>query len=200
MPEEIKPREPAAEPAASPKPASARGPYLLAGVLAVLLVGAVVWKFSAVRNVEERAVAERTEIVEQTRKALADQTGYFLRLTAKPLVWAIRREMLRNNLEQVDEYLVQLVKEPAIKQVLIAGPDGTVLLATDKKLEEHPMTEVRPELNLEIETTTIVEDVDGGLLVLSPIMGLDARIATLFLVYAPETVDIEGRKDGPKAP
>lgn len=191
---------PGTVPAAPPVPASGRGPYLLAGALALLLVGAVIWKYSAVRHVEERAAAEKTQIVERTRKVIEDQTGYFLRLTMKPFVWAIRKEMLRENYEQVNEYLVQFVKEPRVRLVLVIDAGGKVVAATDKKLEGLPIAETRPGILLDGEDTTITKEPGGDLLVLTPVMGLSSRLGSLLLIYAPETVDFTGPQGAPKAP
>lgn len=196
--EETNPNEPIRV-TSPPKPPSARGPYLAVGVLAILLVGVVAWKYSSVRRVEEKAATERTELVERSRKVLADQTGYFLRLTAKPFVWAIRKEMLRENYEQVNEYLVQFVKEPRVRQVLVTNAAGTIVAATDKKLEDRPVGEIRPGIVLDNEDTTIAPDPDGALVVLTPVMGLSSRLGSLLFVYAPETIDTAGPQGGPGA-
>lgn len=197
-------REPAAPAPPPPAPAggSRKAAYLayLAGALAILLAGTLAWKFSSVRHVEERAAAERTEIVERARVALADQTAYFLRLVAKPLAWAVRKELLRENHEQVNEYLAQFVREPRVRQVLVADPDGVVVAATDKKLEGQPLAESHPGLTLDADETTIAETGAGELLVVAPVMGLDSRLGTLLVVYTPETAALEAREEDRKAP
>ncbi len=170
------------------------------GALAILLIGVIAWKYSSVRRVEEKAAIEKTELVDRTRKALSDQTGYFLKLISKPFVWAIRKEMLRENYEQVNEYIVQFVKEPRVRQVLVTDAAGTVVAATDKKFEGRPIAELRPGIAMDNEDTMVTADPAGDLLVLTPVMGLNSRLGSLLLVYTPETIDSAGPQGGPGAP
>jgi hypothetical protein len=96
----------------------------------------------AVRGVEQRMEAQRVELTTARQQALESQARSMLRLTGRPLAWAVRAEMLRNNLEQVDDYFDDFVREPGIVGVVLIGKEGTVLLATNRKLVGQPARDV----------------------------------------------------------
>jgi hypothetical protein len=58
------------------------------------------------------------------------------------LTWAVRSEMTRDNLEQVNTYFIQLIKEPSMESIqLINHSTGEVLLSTNKKDEGKIITD-----------------------------------------------------------
>lgn len=82
------------------------------GVLLVLLFITYLWKTIAVKNVQKQMETRQIQLIEKSQQVITEKTRYFLRLTTTPFVWAIRKEMLRENYEQINEYLNQFVKEP----------------------------------------------------------------------------------------
>ncbi|HZV47588.1 MAG TPA: hypothetical protein VFG06_09630 [Thermodesulfovibrionales bacterium] len=122
---------------------------------------------------------------------MTEKTRYFLRLTTTTFVWAIRKEMLRENYEQINEYLNQFVKEPHIKQVLVVKSDGTVAVATDKKLEGVAISSLYPNELIEKNEIEITDDQNGNMLILSPIMGFNKKLGMFLMVYEPGKITIE---------
>ncbi len=161
------------------------------GILVVLVFIMYIWKINAVKNVQERMEAKQIQIIEKSQQVMTEKTRYFLRLTTTTFVWAIRKEMLRENYEQINEYLNQFVKEPQIKQILVVKSDGTVAVATDKKLEGVAFSSLYPVELLEKDEIEIMDDQNGNILILSPIMGLNKKLGMLFMVYEPEKITIE---------
>lgn len=131
-----------------------------------------IWKINAVKNVQERMEAKQIQIIERSQQVMTEKTSYFLRLTTTTFVWAIRKEMLRENYEQINEYLNQFVKEPHIKQILVVKSDRTVAVATDKKLEGVAISSLYPTELIEKNEIEITDDQNGNILIFFPIMGL----------------------------
>lgn len=191
----------ATEDKASPAPPKApRGPlavprpllYAAGGIfvgLILLVLGMYVWKTMAVRGVEQRMEAQRVELTTARQQALESQGRDMLRLTGRPLAWAVRAEMLRNNLEQVDDYFNDFVREPGIVGVVLIGKEGTVLLATNRKLVGQPAQDVVSKAVMEATGVT-VEESEGVQRLAVPVMSFNERLAVLAVDYMPAVGEV----------
>lgn len=159
--------------------------YIIAA-LAVLLIGMYAWKAIAIKNIQKANESQRLQLVEKHQQDVTEKTRYFLNLTTTPFVWAIRKEMLKENYEQINEYLIQFVKNPRIKQIIVVKSDGTVAVSTDKKLEGAPFSSLYPQEFLEKTESAVSNDDQGNILIISPIMGFDKNLGTFLMVYQPE--------------
>jgi Tfp pilus assembly protein PilV len=162
--------------------AAARGKALKVVVIValVLLAGLWAWKAIQVRNVRKEA-EEETQRVRQTAVNMITETrAGHLKLLAKPFVWAIRSEMLRGNMEGVNLYLQDMVRERNFQRIQVADTRGVVVASTDKKTEGKPLTGSAPTAD-----STLVHKVgDSAWTVTSPIMGFNSRLGTLVIDYA----------------
>jgi hypothetical protein len=161
------------------------------GALGALVVVMLFWKVFAVQGVEKKMRAQQADVVEKSQKIISEQTSHFLRMTTVPLVWAVRKEMLQDNYGQINEYATSFVRERNIQQILLVKADGVIAVATDKKVEGSPASSLYPAQTFEKNDIDIVEDKDGNLQVAAPVMGLNARIGTLVLIYKPEKVGFD---------
>lgn len=152
-------------------------------LLIVALTGTYVWKNMAVA----RAKADLTQRAEQI---ISEQNKTYLQLVAVPLVWAVRSEMIRDNYDQVNQYLEQFIKEKNMKELVVARPDGKVVAATNKKLEGAAITDSFPAEVLQVDTTTLTTRDNGEIMVVSPVMGLSEKVGVMVLVYRPVTLGL----------
>jgi hypothetical protein len=159
-------------------------------ILAALLVCMFVWKDIAVRNRERTMEAQRAKLLEKAQQAITSKTRDLLRLTTIPLAWAVRREMINENYGQINEYLNKFVKEPGIRQILVVKSDGTIAVSTDKKMEGAPLSSLFPQELIEQKEISISDDGKGNIRAVTPIMGLDARLGLLIMIYEPERINI----------
>jgi C4-dicarboxylate-specific signal transduction histidine kinase len=153
-------------------------------ILVLAVAGTYAWKNVAV----DRATAQVTE---DATRIMTDQNRTLLRLAVVPLVWAVRSEMIRNNYDQINQYLVQFVKEKNMREIVVARPDGTVVVATNKKLEGKPVTSAFPPSVLQENALTVRSTETGDLLVVAPVMGLSDKVGILILVYAPPALTLK---------
>lgn len=161
------------------------------GVLVALVFAMYLWKTIAVKNVQKQMEDRQVQLIEKSHQVITEKTRYFLRLTTTTFVWAIRKEMLRENYEQINEYLNQLVKEPQIKQILVVKADGIIAVSTDKKVEGAAFSSLYPNELMEKNEIVITDDKNGDMLVIAPIMGLSKKIGMFFMVYEPEKFNID---------
>ena len=161
--------------------------YLAGSIITVLLLvvgGTYAWKEWVVRGLEGRFAAERNQLSTTQRQALDVQARDLLRLAARPLAWAVRAELLRGNVGQVDDYFREFVRERGVNSVLLVGPDGKILLATNRKLETQAADGAVSKTILEAPDVTF--DEAGGVLRLGvPVMGFDRRLGLLVIDYNP---------------
>jgi hypothetical protein len=170
--------------------------------LLLLLVAALIfaWKQVALDRMESRFEEEKQQLAEQYetgKSTLMRQAGAALsknseaahRLFGNALAWAIRGELIRNNLDQIDQYFSELVKVERIHLVALASQEGKVLVASDKKLQNAEFGQIFPAELLNETQVSIHPQGEDRLLVL-PVMGLNTRLGTAVLRYTPETLSL----------
>jgi len=165
--------------------------YYVAVVLAVLSLGLFLWKMVAVSSIRSEMRAEQQASAEQCQKKLNVNTHALLRLTTIPLVWSIRQEMLRDNHDQINEYIVSLVKQPGIKQIIVAKRDGTIAFASDRKMEGQAIGAFLSPEDVNKGEIALSDQPTGDIRVVAPIMGLNARIGMIMVVYSPSNSVLE---------
>lgn len=145
------------------------------------------WKLIAVSKVEsdmaKKLENERVVIIQQAREYADQQYIKEEERFGQVLSWAVRGELIRNNIEQIDQYLSEIVKMKDTERVVLIGDDGQLLVSTDKRLEEAKGVEIFPKEILNLQKITIKSDVDGKKILVVPVMGLNKKIATVIVSY-----------------
>jgi hypothetical protein len=158
-----------------------------AAVLIGLMVIVIAWKFIAVSKVEsdmnKKLENERVLITQQAREYADLQYTREEERFGQVLSWAVRGELIRNNIDQIDQYLSEIVKMKDTERVVLINDDGQLLVSTDKRLEEAKGTEIFPKEILNLQKITVKSDVDNKKLLVIPVMGLNKKIATVVVSY-----------------
>ncbi|WP_292993590.1 hypothetical protein [Nitrosomonas sp.] len=156
---------------------------MLVGVIVVILV----WKTIAVSKVEsdmaKKLEGERVLITQQAREYADQQYTKEEERFGQVLSWAVRGELIRHNIDQIDQYLSEIVKMKDTERVVLIGDDGQLLVSTDKRLEETKGVELFPKEILNLQKVTVKSDVDGKKILVVPVMGLNKKIATVVVSY-----------------
>ena len=167
---------------------------IMLGLVAALIVvaaGMFVWKSAAVSAVESK-LAEvqaqqaqaRADLIAQARELDARQDAESLKRFSTPLAWAIRRELMASNLDQVDQYLTQLVQMNGFQAAVLASPDDKILVASDRKKLAEPFSSIYPAQYLQAKDVQVESAANGSLRAIIPIMGLNQQLGTLVVEYA----------------
>jgi hypothetical protein len=127
---------------------------------------------------------QRTEMAAQQQEALDAQSRDMLHLTAPPLAWAVRGEMMRENLSQVDDYFREFVREEGVLSIFLIDKENKVVLATNRKLETQPADQVVSQAIQDAESV-LIEKLDSTLRMGVPIMSFNEKIGVLVLDYEP---------------
>jgi len=163
-------------------------PLIVVAVIGVVVALAIIgWlavsKDRAVKQAEENAAGQRAELVRQAEAQHADTVKQSLIRFGTPLAWAIRREMMANNLDQVDQYVSDLVKMEGIEQVTLAQADGAIVVASDRKNIGTTLDGLYAERYMRAEQIEADETAPGRWLLVLPVMGLNARLGTAVIEY-----------------
>jgi hypothetical protein len=164
--------------------AAARGKALKVVVIValVLIAGLWIWKAIEVNGVRKEAEQEKERVRQTAVNLITATRAEHLELLAKPFVWAVRSEMLRGNIEGVNLYLQDMVKEKNFQRIQVADAQGVVVASTDKKTEGKPIGEGGGSLST--DSTTVHHVGDSTWIISSPIMGFNNRLGTLVIDYA----------------
>jgi hypothetical protein len=142
--------------------------------LFLLALGIFLWAVTKMYMMERHFSSEKEQLA-QAYDSLAIRG---MELTAKTFSWAIRGELIRENQEQVNEFFLNFIKTPNMRKVqLIDAPSAKVLISTNKKEEG---TNVSEPAILEAEST-IHQTNDSIIKIITPVMGLDRKIAILVI-------------------
>lgn len=172
----------------------ARVPLWLALALVVILLAVLGWQRVAMHRADARLAAERQTLNSQfqaDRSALVTELKTRVETNADEtkrqfgiaLAWAVRGEMIRNNLDQVDQFFSEIVKLPHTDRVLLADSSGKVRVSTDRRyLGVELSTLVPVEATLPDEVAVRAGPDETRLLVI-PVMGLNSRIGTVVVSY-----------------
>lgn len=172
--------------------------YRLPAIAAVIGVAVAGWLFIskdlAVRQAEETAAAQRADLVKQieaqkaetAKQAATQQTETVkksLTMFGVPLAWAIRREMMADNLDQIDQYVTDLLRLEGFERVMVAKADGTIAVASDRKHLGAAFGSLYDERYLAAEQIAVEETAPGKWLLIVPLMGLNTRLGTAAVDY-----------------
>ncbi len=165
-------------------------------LLLLLALGIVAaWAAFAISGAERRLTQERQQFEQkleadtsalrrEAQETVARQTQEMQLLFGTALAWSVRSAMLRNNLDEIDQYFGELVKNPRIALVLLADVDGKVLRTTDRKYLDGQFSTHFPEEFLKVENVVVRSGEGERIRLVLPIQGLTARLGTVLLVYA----------------
>jgi hypothetical protein len=151
-------------------------------ILILLALGIYIWKELAIQDLEMEMEDQRTAMSEERLEALEARTRAMLELTALPLAWAVRGEMMRGNLQQIDEYFRDFVKEAGVESIFLIGRENTVVLATNRKLETQPADQVVSQRIQEAESA-LIEKSDSAMRLGVPIMSFNEKMGILVMDY-----------------
>lgn len=170
--------------------------YRLLIIVAAVGIAIIGWlavsKGMAVKNAEEAAATQRAEIVKKAEARHAETVKQSLTMFSVPLGWSIRREMMADNMDQVDQYVTDLVKQKGFERMVVAKADGSVAVASDRKNLGSPFGSLYAEHYLTADQISVEETSPGKWLVIVPILGLNARLGTLAIEYqAPPSTLVE---------
>lgn len=158
-------------------------------VLVILLPFSVYWFMDLqTEKINVRHQVAMDSLKARTSKIIQEKDRINLQTVARVFSWAVRAELMRNNMEQLNQIMVELVKTQGYRQVVLLSETGAVVLSTDKKYEGREYTANfysqiagSDQVQLNVMKT-------GDLLVSAPVYGFDKRLGSVVISYTPEKI------------
>ncbi len=164
---------------------------LTIGTALVLILTIWIGKNIEIKNIKSKAETDYQTLKKQAIKSIVSAKEEQLKLLVKPYVWAVRTEMMKGNINQVNLYALDLIKEKDFLRIAIANDSGIIVSSTDKKDERKSFTFIGKAAVLTNDNTFVENSGDSVLTVVSPIMGFNSRLGTLFIKYAITLPDLK---------
>lgn len=164
---------------------------LTIGIALILILTIWIGKDIEIKNIKSKAETDYQTLKKQAIKSIVSAKEEQLKLLVKPYVWAVRTEMMKGNINQVNLYALDLIKEKDFLRIAIANDSGIIVSSTDKKDEGKSFTFIGKAAVLTNDNTFVENSGDSVLTVVSPIMGFNSRLGTLFIKYAITLPDLK---------
>jgi len=148
----------------------------LSNIMVIIII--ILWAVLKLNSMEKRAVLEKEQLAELYETKLDSLNIASMEITGKVFSWAVRSEMTRENMEQVDQYFNNFIKLPNIKKVQLIDPETSqIILSTDKK-DEGSVIENTLILQAERTYHLVTEE---GIKIISPVMGVSSKIGVIVI-------------------
>ncbi len=155
------------------------------------------WRRISLRRASGAARRAEKDLVARLQQDLDLAAEQSLDLAAVTTEWAVRAEMVRDDVEDIQEYMQRLVKRPHIRRALVASSDGTVIASGDRAERGESLARLVPELPVESAGIQKVAGAGEGRLVVVPVMGLESRLGTLVLEIEQAVLRVEETRTAP---
>jgi len=151
---------------------------LLSVVLALLLIVVAIWFLIKVSVDAKRFENEKTQLITLYETQMDSLQVKHIEFASTVFSWSVRSELMRNNVENLNQLLTVFVKESGADLVQLVNPENKlILLSSDKKFEG---TTYDQNLDFEIENTVVLEQ-DGKVIIVTPVMGFNSTIGILIV-------------------
>lgn len=135
--------------------------------LLLLLLVAIIW-----------ALINNFTLKRSFTKEKQNLTSKYVNETSRVFSWAIRSELLRDNRDQVNQFFMSLVKEPGYKTIQLVDVNSSKIIISTNKKDEGTSVSDTTILN----ANTVRSNLEDGIIrSITPVMGLNSRIAILVI-------------------
>lgn len=158
---------------------------LISIIVALVLIAVIwIWKNTEIGNIRKASEKDRQTLKEQAILKIVQSQEQHLKALAKAYVWAVRTEMMRGNINQLNLFAIEMIKEKHFQIISIANDKDIIISSTNKKEEGQPFSTITKLDAVSGDSTKINNTGDSILTMTSPIMGFNNRLGTLFIKYA----------------
>lgn len=147
-------------------------------VTALIFIIVILLAYFLIRiSVMENDYENKITTMEKTHKIQIDSLKISgLNQTVKVFSWAVRSEMMRNNLEEVNNLFLAFVQEKGIRMIDLIDPESSkIILSTDKK---NQGTQVTNSAFLNVTEQSVIKSEEKTYIV-SPVMGINKMTGIL---------------------
>lgn len=160
-------------------------------ILILAIAGVYIWKSFEIRGLEKKMDEQKVTLTKKSQNILDSKSKELLESIVLTLSWAVQKEMVIENFELINKYLIELVKKPGMKLIFLSTPEGKIVVSTDKSFEGKDAILIIPQELMNIDSIRVDEDINENIRVVSPIFNLNQKIGVLVLLYSKEKVNLD---------
>ena len=153
--------------------------FLLITIL--LIIALLVGGIFLTRYEGEQSLKELAELAESRSVVIQRQD---VQLFALPLAWSVRKELMRANYEQIDEYFNEMIRQKGFGVIMLVDPSGMIRISTDRKLQGSSFSLSYPGMKLGASVPVSYAMPERKSMFVVPVMGLNERIGTIAFIYS----------------
>lgn len=145
-------------------------------VLAIALIIIFIWFSIKIKTNDNNFKDEKTQLISKYKTERDSLQIKHLEFASTVFSWSVRSELLRNNVENLNQLLTIFIRESGADLVQLVDPQNNkVLLSSDKKFEGQLYPK---NLNYVITTSIVIKE-DGLTRIITPVMGFNNKIGVL---------------------
>lgn len=147
-------------------------------LLIIALLGCIIWANFRIYNDRQQYEKESLELTEKYEFKLDSLELHSLAFSSKVFSWSVRSELLRQNVENLNQLCTVYVKESNASLVQIVNlVDNTITISSDKQYEGNSF--VLPSyINIDEQRSMVT---DSKVTIYTPVMGYNNTIGLLIV-------------------
>ncbi|MEQ9426755.1 MAG: hypothetical protein RJQ09_20190 [Cyclobacteriaceae bacterium] len=162
--------------------------FLVIGVLLLVILVQVWILKNRTSNLETNMKKQQNELIDYSKLLLESTGSEYLGLMTKTFAWAIRAEMIKENYDQINLYIIQLIREKNVREVIVTDENGLIVASSNKKFEQQDFsTFYSPDLIASKEVTTSFTE-DNTIILTSPIMSFNDQLGNIMISYSENAI------------
>jgi len=148
----------------------------------------IIFSLLASKSIESRSISleskkENQELRKQLSAKLDSTLKNQLLVFTRPLVWAIRNELLEGDMKSVNMYLGQFVTDQNFKEVSVINNNGLIIASSKKTEIGHFYSTFYNRNFLSTDSARLNIQRGNDVIITSPVFGRNGRMATLSIQY-----------------
>jgi len=155
----------------------------VSSVLLISLVVVFIWFFAKVNIDKKQFEKEKRELISMHVFKIDSLQLKNIEFSSMVFSWSVRSELLRKNMENLNQLFTNFVKESNANLVQLVNPeDNTIIISTDKQFEGNIF--IMPE-NVSVDKQATIA-IGAKTRILTPVMGFTNRIGLLVVEISKE--------------
>lgn len=168
-------------------------------ILALLLLAGLAGALLYVRSAADRQLKQLVSSQRRERSDLLNRSAELYRKVQRegierfsiPLSWAVRKELMKQNYEQIDDYFAELARKDSLMGIFLVDSLGLVKVASDRALLESSFSGRYPSIDFRQEKIAVSPLPDGKEAAVIPIMGLSEKLGTVVVILPTRQFPLE---------
>ncbi|GEM_PF-2294520 len=151
--------------------------------LALLLIVSILWGWVANGQLQKEHEQKLSALKQSHQTTLQELKTLKNEEVTQTLALAVRSELIDDNNDQVNQYFLQMLKQPTVERVMLVNHQtGKIILSTNKKDE----TATFGHKELYSTNEVVVKQKEGSPFAATPVMGLNSQLAVLIIEFSQE--------------